>query len=63
MYRVLLAEDEILERENTRESWIWDTGEFKLCFDAANGQEAWAKLQGNPMDILITDIKMKLRIS
>jgi two-component system response regulator YesN len=58
MYNVLLVEDEILERENSRESWIWNTGEFKLCGDAANGQDAWEKLQQMKIDILITDIKM-----
>jgi len=58
MYNVLLVEDEILERENTRESWIWKSGEFNLIADAANGKSAWEYLQHNPVDIVVTDIRM-----
>ena len=58
MYRVFYVEDEILERENQRESWIWKTGEFQLCGDAANGKDAWEQLKKLDIDILITDIKM-----
>lgn len=58
MYRVILAEDEILERENYRESWIWKTGEFTLCGDAANGKDAWEQLRSKNIDILVTDIRM-----
>ena len=41
MYNVLLVEDEILERESRRESGIWQSGEFRLVADAANGEDAW----------------------
>jgi len=58
MYRVFLAEDEILERENYRESWIWKDSEFTLCGDAANGKDAWEQLQSKNIDILVTDIRM-----
>ena len=58
MYNVLLVEDEILERENMRASWIWENGDFKLCADAANGEDAWRILHEQPIDIVVTDIRM-----
>lgn len=58
MYNVMLVEDEILERENTRESWIWKSGEFELVADAANGKTAWDLMQRIRVDILVTDIRM-----
>lgn len=61
MYRVLLVEDEILERENMRESWIWKDNDFILQADAGNGEEAWEILKREKIDIVVTDIKMPFR--
>lgn len=58
MYNVLIVEDEILERENTRSSWIWKAGDFKLVGDAGNGEDAWQIILKEPVDIVVTDIRM-----
>jgi two-component system, response regulator YesN len=58
MFRILFVEDDILERESIRRSKIWQSGEFTLFADVANGEEAWEILQRETIDIVVTDIKM-----
>ena len=58
MFNVLLVEDDILEREFMRQSWVWQQGEFALAAEAASGLEAWEILKRGNIDVVITDIKM-----
>lgn len=58
MLNVLLVEDDILERELIRQSWVWQQGEFNLAAEAGSGLEAWEILKQGNIDIVITDIKM-----
>lgn len=58
MYNVLLVEDDELERELMRQSWVWQQSEFALAADVSSGAEAWELLLQGNIDIVITDIKM-----
>ena len=58
MFNVLLVEDDRLEREFMRQSWVWQQGEFALAADVGSGLEAWEILKQGNIDIVITDIKM-----
>lgn len=58
MINVLLVEDEMLERANMRESWIWKDDEFNLVADVGNGEDAMDVLRQEKIDIVVTDIKM-----
>ena len=58
MYKILLVEDDNLEREIMRRSWVWQQNEFVLAAEAASGLEAWEILKQGNIDIVITDIKM-----
>lgn len=57
MYRILVVDDEIAERDGLR----FLIEEYKLpliVVEATDGEAAWKYLQENPVDILMTDIKM-----
>lgn len=58
MYNVLLVEDDELERELMRQSWVWQQSEFSLAADVSSGAEAWDILQQGKIDIVVTDISM-----
>lgn len=58
MYNVLLVEDDGLEREIMRSSWVWQKSEFSLAAEVSNGEDAWAVLLQGNVDIVLTDIKM-----
>ena len=60
MYNLLIVDDEHLTVEWLRQTIKWD--ELGICvFDCAyNGEEALEIIKDNPIDILITDIKMPL---
>jgi two-component system, response regulator YesN len=58
MYRVAIVDDEPVIRFGIRASVDWDKENIGLAGDFANGEEAWQTIQYEPVDILITDIKM-----
>ncbi len=58
MYKVFLADDEIVIREGIRNNVPWDETEFVLAGEAPDGEMAMSMLQDIKPDILITDIKM-----
>lgn len=58
MYRVLLVDDEILVRTAMRENIEWEKLGFELAGDCANGKEAIAFVQEQPVDVVLTDICM-----
>jgi len=58
MYKVFLADDEIVIREGIRNNFPWETTEFMLAGEASDGEIALSMLQDIKPDILITDIKM-----
>jgi two-component system response regulator YesN len=58
MYRVAIVDDEPVIRFGIRASVDWDKENIGLAGDFANGEEAWHTIQYEPVDILITDIKM-----
>ncbi|MDR2314245.1 MAG: response regulator [Spirochaetaceae bacterium] len=58
MYKVFLAEDEIVVREGIRNTIPWETTSYTLAGEAPDGEIALAMIQEIKPDILITDIKM-----
>ena len=58
MYRVLIAEDEIIVREWLKKRVRWEAHGLVLCGEAANGQEAFEVYEREKPDIILTDIRM-----
>ncbi|MFC4596818.1 response regulator transcription factor [Cohnella hongkongensis] len=58
MYRVAIVDDEPVIRFGIKASVDWARENVGLVGDFANGEEAWRALESEPVDILITDIKM-----
>ncbi|MEA4860979.1 MAG: response regulator, partial [Sphaerochaeta sp.] len=58
MYKVFIAEDEIVVREGLRNSIQTGTGPFVLVGEASDGEMALSIMKDVKPDILITDIRM-----
>ncbi|NLI20950.1 MAG: response regulator [Clostridiales bacterium] len=58
MYKVFLADDEIVVREGIRSNFPWEQTDFILAGEAPDGEMALSMLQDIKPDILITDIRM-----
>ncbi|MEJ8735239.1 MULTISPECIES: response regulator [Mediterraneibacter] len=58
MYRVLLADDEVLIREAISENMDWEGAGFSLCAVCENGREAIEAIQEKQPDLVLTDICM-----
>ena len=57
MYKVLVADDEKIGRKGVH--FLLDQMEEELSIvEAKNGKEALHYIENNPIDILLTDIKM-----
>jgi len=56
--KVMLVDDEIVIRENIRDSIDWEREGFVYCSDASDGELALPIIESVKPDILITDIKM-----
>ena len=57
MYRVVIADDEKVERSGVR-FLLKRLDEMFEISEFSNGQEAWEWLSKHPADILLTDVKM-----
>jgi two-component system response regulator YesN len=60
MYKVLLAEDEMLILEGIRSIIEWEKLGLEVVHMARNGMEAVTMLEKEPVDIIVTDINMPL---
>ncbi len=60
MYKVLIAEDEMLVRTGIRASIDWEKFNMFVVCEASNGQMAWELYQQHRPDLVLTDIKMPL---
>ncbi|MEK8127225.1 response regulator [Paenibacillus filicis] len=58
MIRVLIVDDEFLVRVGLKTFVSWEEQGFELIGEASNGREAMQILDGNPCDIILTDICM-----
>ncbi|MCL2209227.1 MAG: response regulator [Treponema sp.] len=58
MYKVFLAEDEIVVREGIRNNIPWEQTSYSLAGEAPDGEMALSMIQEIKPDILITDIRM-----
>ena len=57
MYRVLVVDDEKLEREGIRFLLSMEEGEWEI-YEAANGKLALNELRKHPVDLMLTDIRI-----
>jgi len=60
MYRVLLAEDEILVRLGLKNSIDWQKYGMQVVADVPNGAEAWSAYEKLQPEVVITDLKMPI---
>lgn len=58
MYRLLIAEDEPLIRKGVCSALDWESLGFCVCGTAESGIEALEIMAREPVDVLLTDIKM-----
>ena len=58
MYKVFLVEDETAVRQAIRDTINWQSEDFEICGDAADGESALPLLLEKKPDILLTDIRM-----
>ncbi|WP_020619179.1 helix-turn-helix domain-containing protein [Paenibacillus daejeonensis] len=59
-YNVFVADDEPMIRYGLISCIVWEEEGLRLLGEASNGEAALKKLQEEPADILITDIKMPI---
>lgn len=60
MYRILLVDDEPIIKVAFPKLIPWEETQFRLTGTVSNGKEALDFLESNPVDILITDLKMPI---
>ncbi len=58
MYRVLIAEDEMLVRLLLKSSIDWSKYNMNVIADVSNGEAAWEVYKESAPDLVITDLKM-----
>ena len=58
MYRVLITDDEKIEREGIKFLLAQEEGEYEI-HEAANGRQALNVLRSEEIDFLLTDIRMR----
>ncbi|MCP2033586.1 two-component system response regulator YesN [Planomicrobium sp. HSC-17F08] len=58
MHRLLIVDDEWMIREGLEKTVPWEDWNIEVAGTAQNGLEAIDKLQKEPVDILLTDIRM-----
>lgn len=58
MYKVLIADDELLVRVGLKTTIDWTAIGFKVVAEASNGEEAYVQYKKYMPDVIITDIKM-----
>jgi two-component system response regulator YesN len=58
LYKIFLVEDEIVTRENIRDSVDWTSAGFQLCGEAPDGELALPLIQEQRPEAVITDIEM-----
>ncbi|GAB6989253.1 response regulator [Paenibacillus pini] len=60
MYKVMIVDDEMLARVGIKSLIRWEDNGFIVAGEAENGKKAYEWLIENPVDIVITDIKMPI---
>lgn len=58
MYKLLIVDDEEIEREGMKQFIPWEKYEIELAGSAWNGVEGFEKIQKEKPEIVLTDIKM-----
>jgi two-component system response regulator YesN len=58
MLKVMVVDDEMIVRKGIITSINWSEYDIEITAEAKNGEEAWNKLQEQPVDLILTDIRM-----
>lgn len=60
MYKVLIVDDELTIRYGLRHYFSWNQIGFEVVGDCENGRQALDYCQNNPVDVILSDIKMPI---
>lgn len=60
MYKVMIVDDELIIRAGVKATINWEDERLQFAGEYSNGAEALQALEVEPVDILLTDIKMPL---
>ena len=58
MYRAIIADDEITVRRGLQAHFDWASFGISVIADFSDGQKAWHFVQDNPVDLIVTDVRM-----
>ena len=58
MYKLLIADDNLLIRNQLRNFIDWDKYEIEVVALCSDGEEALEYITSNPVDIVISDVQM-----
>ena len=58
MYRAIIADDEITVRRGLQAHFNWEKFGISVIADFSDGQKAWHFVQDNPVDLIVTDVRM-----
>ncbi|WP_274652006.1 response regulator [Paenibacillus humicola] len=58
MFNVMIVDDEMIVRRGIRSSIDWEEHGIAIAAEARNGKEALEKLGRQPVDLILTDIRM-----
>ncbi len=58
MFKVIICDDEVLARKKLQSSINWEKLDFEVVAMFKDGEEAFEYLKENPVDVVLTDIKM-----
>jgi len=57
-YKLLIADDDAIIRRGLSQLIDWEKHHFHIVAYAADGEKAWEIIEQNPIDIVVSDIKM-----
>ncbi len=58
IYRAIIVDDESAVRRGLQNHFDWDRFHIQVVADFPDGQKAWQYVQANPVDLIVTDVRM-----
>lgn len=58
MYRAIIVDDEVTVRRGLQNHFNWEKYGIEVVADFPDGQRAWHYLLSNPVDLVVTDVRM-----
>lgn len=60
MYNVIIADDEEVVRSGLKKHFNWAQYDMRVVADFPNGEKAWQYILHNPVDLVVTDVRMPI---